>query len=154
MPVLIAILAAVVAGGAVAWVLLPRLSRLRRQEKAMAKALGRLGHDLRGALSPALLLAERLETHQDSSVRQAGQILTQTMERAASLATSVATLTPSEALDAEKGLVPPPAASGRRNGRLERDGNARSGGQDGIAFGKPVTLQKGRDDRTRFGQDR
>jgi hypothetical protein len=154
MPVLIAILAALAASGAVAGMLLPRLLRLRRREKAMAKALARLAHDLRGALAPGLLLAERLEMHQDSSVRQAGQVLMQAMERAASLAKSVATLTPSRALDAEKGLVSPPAASDRRDGRLERDGNARSGGQDGIAFGKPVTLQKGRDDRTRFGQDR
>jgi hypothetical protein len=139
MLVLIAILAALAAGGVVAWVL-----RLRRREKAMTKALGRLGHDLRGALAPALLLAERLEMHQDSSVRQAGQVLMQAVERAASLAKSVATLTPSEAL----------AASDRRNGRLERDGNARSGGKDGIALGEPVALEEGRDDRARFGQDR
>jgi signal transduction histidine kinase len=151
MPVLIAILAALVAGGAVAWVLLPKLLRLQRQQRAMAKALGRLGHDLRGALAPALLLAERLETHQDNSVRQASQILMQTIDRAASLAKSVATLTPSEA---EKGLVSPAPASDRRNGRLERDGNARSGGQDGIALGKPVAFEEGRDDRARFGQNR
>ena len=144
MPVLIAILAALVAGGAVAGMLLPKLLRLQRQEKAMAKALGKLGHDLRGALSPGLLLAERLEMHEDSSVRQAGQILMQAMERAASLAKSVATLTPSQAM----------ATSDRRDGGLERNGNARSGSQDGIALGKPVALQEGRDDRARFGQDR
>jgi hypothetical protein len=153
MPVLIAILAALAAGGAVAGMLLPRLLRLRRREKAMAKALAKLGHDLCGALAPGLLLAERLEMHQDSSVRQASQLLMQAMERAASLAKSVATLTPSEALDAEKGGMSPPAASDRGNGRLERLGNARSSGQDGIALGEPVALQKRRDDRARFGQD-
>lgn len=44
-----------------------------------------LRHDLRGALSPALLTAERLLAHQDPGVRRAGEILVQSVERATDL---------------------------------------------------------------------
>jgi hypothetical protein len=39
-------------------------------------------HDVRGALSPALLTADRLTSHQDEQVRRAGQIVVLSLERA------------------------------------------------------------------------
>ena len=45
----------------------------------------RLRHDLRGALSPALLTADRLITHEDPRVRRAGEIMVRSVDRAASL---------------------------------------------------------------------
>ena len=45
----------------------------------------RLRHDLRGALSPALLTADRLLTHADPKVKRAGEIMVKSVERASSL---------------------------------------------------------------------
>jgi hypothetical protein len=49
---------------------------------AAAEQFARLGHDLRGILSPALLAAERLQLHQDESVRRAGDVVVRAVERA------------------------------------------------------------------------
>jgi hypothetical protein len=45
----------------------------------------RLRHDIRGALSPALLTADRLLTHGDPAVQRAGDIVVRAVERAAAL---------------------------------------------------------------------
>lgn len=45
----------------------------------------RLRHDIRGALSPALLTADRLLTHTDPAVQRAGNIMVNAVERAADL---------------------------------------------------------------------
>jgi hypothetical protein len=45
----------------------------------------RLRHDIRGALSPALLTADRLLTHSDPAVQRAGDIVVRAVERAAAL---------------------------------------------------------------------
>jgi hypothetical protein len=45
----------------------------------------RLRHDIRGALSPALLTADRLLTHADPAVQRAGDIVVRAVERAAAL---------------------------------------------------------------------
>ncbi len=50
-----------------------------------AEAHRRLRHDLRGALSPALLTADRLLANPDPSVKRAGQIMVQAIERASTL---------------------------------------------------------------------
>ncbi len=41
-----------------------------------------LRHDIRGILSPALLVADRLLTHQEPHVRRAGEVMVRTVERA------------------------------------------------------------------------
>ncbi len=41
-----------------------------------------LRHDLRGILSPALLTAERLLSHEDPAIRRAGEMMVKTVERA------------------------------------------------------------------------
>ncbi len=45
----------------------------------------RLRHDLRGALSPALLMADRLVGHDDPRVRRAGEIMVKSVDRASFL---------------------------------------------------------------------
>ena len=50
------------------------LVELRRQ-------LSTLRHDLRGMLSPALLVSDRLLASEDASVRRAGDVMIRTVER-------------------------------------------------------------------------
>ena len=45
--------------------------------------MSRLRHDLRGILSPAMLIADRLIAHEDATVKRAGAIVASTVERAA-----------------------------------------------------------------------
>jgi hypothetical protein len=45
----------------------------------------RLRHDLRGALSPAMLTADRLLSHPDATARRYGEVICQSVERAAQL---------------------------------------------------------------------
>lgn len=44
--------------------------------------LSGLRHDIRGILSPALLVADRLVGHQEPGVRRAGDVMVRTVERA------------------------------------------------------------------------
>jgi len=46
-------------------------------------ATSQLRHDLRGILSPALLVADGLTSHEDPKVRRAGEVIVRTVERAA-----------------------------------------------------------------------
>jgi hypothetical protein len=52
---------------------------------ARAEAYRQLRHDVRGALSPALLTADRLLTNSDPAVKRAGEIMVYAVERATSL---------------------------------------------------------------------
>jgi signal transduction histidine kinase len=90
MSALIAALAALAGGAVVAAVLLPARRRQRRREAGMAKQLAKLSHDLRGALAPGLLMAERLEAHPDATVRQSVEVIMSSMERASALVTGPA----------------------------------------------------------------
>ena len=68
-------------GRALAWLGLCR----RSEAVALAESARKLNHDLRGALSPALLLAERLERHGDPVVAQGGAIISAALERASEM---------------------------------------------------------------------
>ncbi len=46
-------------------------------------SMAKLRHDLNGILAPALLSADRLQMHADPAVKRAGEILSETVERAA-----------------------------------------------------------------------
>ncbi len=48
-------------------------------------ATATLRHDLRGALSPALLMADRLTTNPDPAVRRAGEVVVRSIDRATAL---------------------------------------------------------------------
>jgi signal transduction histidine kinase len=49
---------------------------------AAEAAVRKLAHDLRGALSPALLMAERLERHEEAPVRHAAEMIVKALDRA------------------------------------------------------------------------
>ena len=59
-----------------------------------------LRHDLRGVLSPALMMSDRLLNHADPGVQRAGQSVVRSVERATAL------------LSDSKGLMTPPAEAG------------------------------------------
>jgi hypothetical protein len=54
-----------------------QLSELRGQLRG-------LRHDMRGILSPALLVSDRLLTHEEPHVKRAGDVMMRTVERAVS----------------------------------------------------------------------
>jgi hypothetical protein len=71
---------------------------LRARLEAIAQEQGRFRHDMRGALSPAMLSADRLVTHADPAVQRAGDRILRSLERAAAL------------LDAQRNDTLPPEA--------------------------------------------
>ena len=60
-----------------------RAQRSRLQETDAAAAS--LRHNLRGALSPALMMSDRLIAHEDPAVRRAGEIVARSIDRATTL---------------------------------------------------------------------
>ena len=50
---------------------------------ALRAQVSGLKHDVRGILSPALLVSDRLLSHEDAQVRRAGDVVVRTVERAA-----------------------------------------------------------------------
>ncbi len=58
----------------------------------IATLVSRASHDLRGAVSPALLMVERLESHRDEDVRHAADVIAEALDRTANIsrATSAA----------------------------------------------------------------
>ncbi len=80
------------AGLAVWWVQRRRLRAERQRSRVLAVAMVKLAHDLRGTLSPGLLMSERLESNADPAVRQAGAAVSRTLELAADLSRSVSRL--------------------------------------------------------------
>ncbi len=53
--------------------------------KAMEERAAALRHDLRGVLSPALMMADRLLKNEDPAVRRAGQAVVRSVDRATAL---------------------------------------------------------------------
>jgi hypothetical protein len=73
-------------GGIAVWFNRRNAEALAQSKVAeLAMSVSRLTHDLRGALSPALLMAERLERHEDPAVRQAAEVVAKAMDRAATM---------------------------------------------------------------------
>ena len=58
---------------------------LRQDLSSRLEQQRRLRHDLRGALSPVLLVADRLGAHPDPAVKRSGDIMLRTVERATTL---------------------------------------------------------------------
>ena len=97
----LAFAAASILAGCLAAVLMQRLSlaptraelTALRQQVAADEALlaaraeqqRRLRHDLRGALSPVMLVADRLSAHADPAVKRSADIMLRTVDRAAQL---------------------------------------------------------------------
>ncbi len=94
------LLAGAAAGAVAAWTWLQRPLAAERSQGALLRAqlaeagaacvqlaelraqLSGLRHDLRGILSPALLVSDRLLTHEEPHVRRAGEVMVRTVERA------------------------------------------------------------------------
>jgi hypothetical protein len=86
MPIAMLVLGAVL-GAAIAWLLARRaVQAAQAREAAATAAISKLAHDVRGAMSPALLMAEHLESNSDPAVKRAATTIAQAMERAAEMA--------------------------------------------------------------------
>ena len=76
-----------VAGGLAVWLVMARQRRATRARDAeWAQLIIKLSHDIRGAVTPALLMAERLEMNADPAVKQAAGVVAEAMERTTELA--------------------------------------------------------------------
>ena len=76
-----------VAGGLVIWLVMIRQLRVARSRAAeRTEKVINLAHDIRGAVTPALLMTERLEQSNDPAVRQAAALAASAMERTSELA--------------------------------------------------------------------
>jgi hypothetical protein len=56
---------------------------LRARVTALEASITELRHDLRGILSPAMLVADRLLMNADPSVKRAGEVMVRCVEQAA-----------------------------------------------------------------------
>jgi sensor domain CHASE-containing protein len=83
-----------------AWACAPSLRRRAGARAAEAEAaqrrLDRLRHDLRGALSPALLSADRLLASDDPATRHAGEIIVRAVDRATAMMDATRAASPTE----------------------------------------------------------
>lgn len=64
------------------------IEALRTELQAMQGQASALRHDIRGVLSPALMVADRLVSNPDPSVRRAGDAVVRSVERATALLTA------------------------------------------------------------------
>lgn len=60
----------------------------QEEMEAYRAATAAMRHDIRGVLSPALMMADRLLTHQDPAVQRAGQAVVRSVERATAVLSS------------------------------------------------------------------
>jgi hypothetical protein len=90
MPIYAAILLLVLgalAGGLAVWLLMARqLRAISATDAKRAESIIRLSHDVRGAVTPALLMAERLELNPDPAVKQAATVIAAAMDRTTEIA--------------------------------------------------------------------
>jgi hypothetical protein len=78
-------------GGLLVWLLMAgQLRAARRGAAEQSEAVRKLAHDVRGAVTPALLMTERLETNPDPAVRLAAGVVAKAMDRAADVAKAAA----------------------------------------------------------------
>jgi signal transduction histidine kinase len=76
-----------VGGGLAGWLAMVRQMRAAHARDArLAQLVIKFSHDIRGAVTPALLMAERLEMNADPAVKQAAAVVASAMERTAEIA--------------------------------------------------------------------
>ena len=69
--VILSVVLGVAAGGLAVWLVMARqVAAARTRDAQWAQLIIKLSHDIRGAVTPALLMAERLEMHSDAAVKQ------------------------------------------------------------------------------------
>lgn len=66
----------------------PDAAALRDRVGQLEATASTLRHDLRGVLSPALMMADRLVSHPDPAVRRAGDAVVRSVDRATALLTA------------------------------------------------------------------
>ena len=97
-PFIVAVLAPAVAAGGVMFLVVRRwhaamaadatVRTLQTQVGELEAAASALRHDLRGVLSPALMMADRLVNNPDPAVRRAGDAVVRSVDRATALLTA------------------------------------------------------------------
>jgi hypothetical protein len=80
----------------------PRLAAMAARLAEVEARASSLRHDLRGILSPALMVTDRLLNNPDPAVQRAGQAVVRTVERATDLI-QASKLEPAAAADAPAG---------------------------------------------------
>ncbi len=99
-PFLLAALGASACVGLVLYGLMPAAVTVPGQGAAQARInaieadVSNLRHDLRGALSPALILSDRLVASTDPAIRKAGEAVVRSIEQASALIAASKTLEP------------------------------------------------------------
>ncbi len=89
----ICVIVALAAGAGLGWLASSRQVRaVELRARSLADAVRKMAHDLRGALSPAMLMAERLESHADPAVSQAAGTISKALDRATDAAKPAAAL--------------------------------------------------------------
>lgn len=83
-----------------------RAGRLQARLEGLEAATSRLRHDLRGALSPAMLTADRLLMSAEPSVRRAGELIMRSLQRATDLLDASREIVPSRGASAARGHAP------------------------------------------------
>lgn len=64
-------------------------TELRERIRQLEAAITNLRHDLRGVLSPALMVSDRLTAHSDPTIQRAGEAVVNSVERATALITAL-----------------------------------------------------------------
>ena len=81
------IVVGLVAGGLAVWlVMAPQVRAAHTRDARLAQLVIKFSHDIRGAVTPALLMAERLEMNADPAVKQAAVVIAEAMERTTEIA--------------------------------------------------------------------
>lgn len=99
-PFLLAALGAAACAGLVLYGLMPAAAVAPEPVAAQARidaieaGVASLRHDLRGALSPALILSDRLVASSDPAIRKAGEAVVRSIEQASALIAASKTLEP------------------------------------------------------------
>ena len=99
-PFLLAALGASACAGLILYGLVPAESGAPGDAAAQARLdalqtqVSNLRHDLRGALSPALIASDRLVAHADPAIRRAGETVMRSVEQASALITASKTQKP------------------------------------------------------------
>jgi signal transduction histidine kinase len=95
---------------------------------ALGTAVAKVSHDLRGALSPALLAAERLQANADPAIQRTGDVLAGAVDRATALVRTT--------LDFTRDAPPPPARA-----RVRLAGLVAEAGDHAVAVDRAVQVE-------------
>ena len=93
-PFLLAALVSSACAGLVLYGLMPAAIAAQAHIDAIEARASSFRHDLRGALSPALIVSDRLIAHADPAIRRAGETVVRSIEQASALIAASKSLEP------------------------------------------------------------